>query len=78
MYKSRNTDGINNTADSRYTRGVAFLRIAGYIENNRHFDVKRAPQFFDAKLIICATFPDKPGEGSAIGFKIWPLLVTLK
>jgi hypothetical protein len=32
-----------------------------------------APEFFDAKLIICITFPDKPGEGSmqVIGFKIW-------
>jgi hypothetical protein len=32
--------------------------------NNRHFDVKLPPEFFDAKLIICITFPDKPGEGS--------------
>jgi hypothetical protein len=31
---------------------------------NRHFDVKLAPEFSDAKLIICITFPDKPGEGS--------------
>jgi hypothetical protein len=42
--------------------------------NNRHFDVKLAPEFFDGKLIICITFPDKPEEGSkqVIGFKIWP------
>jgi hypothetical protein len=35
-------------------------------------EVKR--EFFDAKLIICITFLDKPGEGSTqlIGFKIWP------
>jgi hypothetical protein len=41
--------------------------------NNHHFDVKLAPEFFDAKLIVCITFPDKPGEGSTqvIGFKIW-------
>jgi hypothetical protein len=31
--------------------------------NNRHFDIKLAPEFFDAKLIICTTFLDKPGEG---------------
>jgi hypothetical protein len=41
---------------------------------NRHFDVKLAPEFFDAKLIICITFPDKRGEVSTqvIGFKICP------
>jgi hypothetical protein len=41
--------------------------------NNRHFDVKWAPEFFGAKLIICIIFPDKPGEGltQVIGFKIW-------
>jgi hypothetical protein len=40
--------------------------------NNRNFDVKLAAEFFDDKLIICITFPDKPGEGSTqvIGFKI--------
>jgi hypothetical protein len=31
--------------------------------NNRHFDVKLAPEFSDAKPIICITFPDKPEEG---------------
>jgi hypothetical protein len=42
--------------------------------NNHHFDVKLAPEFFDAKLVICITFPDKPGESSTqvTGFKIWP------
>jgi hypothetical protein len=32
------------------------------------------PEFFDAKHIICITFPDYPGEGSVQvrGFKIWP------
>jgi hypothetical protein len=42
--------------------------------NNRHFGVRVAPEFSDAKLIICITFPDKPEEGSTqvIGFKIWP------
>jgi hypothetical protein len=31
------------------------------------------PEFFDAKLIVCITFPDKPGEDlmQVIGFKIW-------
>jgi hypothetical protein len=39
-----------------------------------HFDIKLAPEFFDAALIILVTFPDKPGEGSTqvMGFKIWP------
>jgi hypothetical protein len=43
------------------------------VYNNHHFDVKLAPEFFGAKLIICITFPDKPEEGSAQvrGFKIW-------
>jgi hypothetical protein len=42
--------------------------------NNHHFDVKLAPEFFDAKLIVCITFPDKPEQGSTrlIGFEIWP------
>jgi hypothetical protein len=41
---------------------------------NHHFDVKLAPEFCDAKLIICITFLDKPGEGSmqVTGYKIWP------
>jgi hypothetical protein len=32
-----------------------------------------APEFFDAKLIICITFPDKAGEVlmQVIGFKVW-------
>jgi hypothetical protein len=40
--------------------------------NNRHFDVTLVPEFFDAKLIICITFPDKPGEVLmlVIGIKI--------
>jgi hypothetical protein len=49
-----------------------------YIENaqngnNRHFDDNLAPELFDAKLIICITLLDKPGEGSTqvTGFKIW-------
>jgi hypothetical protein len=42
--------------------------------NNHHFDVKLVPEFFDAKLIMCITYVDKPGEGltNVIGFKIWP------
>jgi hypothetical protein len=31
--------------------------------NKRHFEVKLAPELFDAKLIICFTFSDEPGEG---------------
>jgi hypothetical protein len=36
-------------------------------------NVKLVPEFFDAKLIICITFPDKPGDGSmqVIGSKFW-------
>jgi hypothetical protein len=41
-----------------------------------HSDVKLVPEFFDAKLTYCITFPDKPGAGKGstqvIGFKIWP------
>jgi hypothetical protein len=40
--------------------------------NIHHFDVKLAPEFFDAKLIICITFSDKPGGlMQVISFKIW-------
>jgi hypothetical protein len=31
--------------------------------NNGHLDVKLVPEFFDAQLIVCITFPDKSGEG---------------
>jgi hypothetical protein len=43
-------------------------------ESNRHFYVKLTLEFFDAKLIICITFPDNPEEGStqAIGLKTGP------
>jgi hypothetical protein len=30
--------------------------------DNLHFDVNLVPEFFDAKLIVCITFPDKPGK----------------
>jgi hypothetical protein len=42
--------------------------------NNHHFHVKLAQEFSGAKLIICITFPNKPGEVlmQVIGFKIWP------
>jgi hypothetical protein len=36
---------------------------------NSHFDVKLAPEFFDAKRIISIAFPGKPKEGSTQGFK---------
>jgi hypothetical protein len=69
------------TGDSRYTRGcvppnrrVYRKRVNRGTYNNRHFDVKLAPEFSDAKVTICIAFPDKPGEVSkqVIGFKIWP------
>jgi hypothetical protein len=31
--------------------------------NNHNFYVKLVPEFFEAKVIICNTFPDKPGKG---------------
>jgi hypothetical protein len=39
--------------------------------NNRHFGIKLAPEFFDAKFIICIKFPDKSKEGltQVIDFK---------
>jgi hypothetical protein len=41
--------------------------------NNYHFDIKLAPKFVDAKLIICFMFPDQPGGLIHVkGFKIWP------
>jgi hypothetical protein len=40
---------------------------------DHYFVVKLVPQFFDAKLIICLTFCDKPaGFMQVIGFKISP------
>jgi hypothetical protein len=57
------------------------MQISGHNENakngkrnNLHFDVKLAPDSFDAKLIICIAFPDEPGECSTqvTGFKTWP------
>jgi hypothetical protein len=47
--------------------------------SSRTFGVKLAPEFFDAELIICVTFLDKPGEGSTqvTGFKIWQRIVNL-
>jgi hypothetical protein len=40
-----------------------YKHIKQEMYNNHHFHVKLGPEFFDAKLIICITFPDKPGEG---------------
>jgi hypothetical protein len=31
--------------------------------NNSHFDIKLVPAFFDAKVIICITLREMPGEG---------------
>jgi hypothetical protein len=44
--------------------GVHQKHIKREMYDSHHFDVKLAPEFLDAKLIICITFPDKPGEGS--------------
>jgi hypothetical protein len=35
----------------------------------RYYDITLVPEFFDAKLIICITFPDKPGKGSTQALK---------
>jgi hypothetical protein len=53
-------------------RRVYRKRVKRETYNNRHFYVKLGPEFFDATLIICITFPDKPGEGSSrvTGFNI--------
>jgi hypothetical protein len=40
---------IKNAKNWKYIRITIFL-------------LKLAPEFFDAKLIICITFPDKPGD----------------
>jgi hypothetical protein len=37
--------------------------------NNRHFDVKMASEFFEAKLIFFITSRDKHGEGSTQALK---------
>jgi hypothetical protein len=60
---------------------VAFLEV---IENVKwkpsgscHFDVKLVVEFFDARLVICITFPDKCREGAVIDaphdtkIKVW-------
>jgi hypothetical protein len=39
--------------------------------NNRHFDVKLAPEFFDAKLITCIVLPEEVSM-QVMGFRIWP------
>jgi hypothetical protein len=45
-------------------RRVYRKRVRKETRNNRHFDVKLAPEFCDTKPIICITFPDKPGKVS--------------
>jgi hypothetical protein len=54
-------------------RRVYKKRVELETYNNPHFDVKLAPEFFYAKIIICITFLDTLGEGSmqVIGFKMW-------
>jgi hypothetical protein len=52
---------------------AAFIVYWKYVKwemyNNCHFYVKLAPEFFDAKLIICITFTDKSVEGSMQALK---------
>jgi hypothetical protein len=61
------------TGESLYTRDyVPANRVYRYrakreTYNNRHFDVKLASEFFDAKIIVCITFPDKHGEDPTLG-----------
>jgi hypothetical protein len=38
--------------------------------NNSHFDVKLETEFFDAKFIICVTFPVKPAHDTEIKERI--------
>jgi hypothetical protein len=58
--------------------GAVFLLIIAVFKNtyNNNFDIKLEPEFFDATLMICITFPDKLGEGSmqVISFKILPVI----
>jgi hypothetical protein len=57
--------------------GATFLRITAYNENAEHgkritisiFMLNWRQNCIDAKLIICTTFPDKPGEGSMQALK---------
>jgi hypothetical protein len=59
------------TGDSRHTRWFrswesqreSKKRNLGTY-NNCHFHVKMAPEFVHAELLICITFPEKPGEVS--------------
>jgi hypothetical protein len=55
---------------------IYLKRVKRGTYKNRHSDIKPAAKFFDAKLIICITSPDEPGEGSTqvIDFKIWSLI----
>jgi hypothetical protein len=40
-------------------------RVKRKTYNGCHCDVQLTPEFFDAKLIICITFPEKSGDVSA-------------
>jgi hypothetical protein len=69
------------TGDSNYAPGLSICvsplrskkRKPEKKYNNRHFDAKLAPEYFDAELTICIAFPDKRGEGSMqeTSFKMW-------
>lgn len=41
--------------------------VTGETYNNHHSVTKLALEFSDGSLVVCATFPAKPGEGSVRG-----------
>jgi hypothetical protein len=44
-------------------------RVKRETYNNRHFDVKPTPEFFDDKLMIYITFRDRTADGSTKALK---------
>jgi hypothetical protein len=53
------------TGDSRYTRWLRSCESPRILKTRKTWNVnhrKLAPEFFDAELIICITFPDKTRE----------------
>jgi hypothetical protein len=71
-----------NTGDSHYKRGLHPCKLLQLLKTckmrkstNHHFYVKLAPEFCDAKLIICITFLDKPQEGSMLVNRLYNLAI---
>lgn len=48
---------------------VYWKRVKRKTYNNSHFNSELAPEFFDAKFIICITFSDKLEDGSMQALK---------